>query len=134
MSAMVVEHKHPTLPITLTFEDDGRTGYAYLVRAPEGIVADVWVYNAGDAPEENDWEDVSLAPFRNSKSYVSHTGLFQLPDQVSDVKVNWFTADDGRVGGSLLIRGKVVAKLLEGDKPGMSLMASRDGPVARVLR
>lgn len=131
---MIVELKHPTLPIALMFEDDGRTGYAYLVRAPEDIVADVWVYNAGDAPEENDWEDVSLAPFRNSKSYASQVGLFQLPDQISDVEVNWSTARDGRVGGSLLIRGTVVARLLEGDKPGMSLMASRDGPVARILR
>lgn len=130
---MMIEIKHPTLPVTVMFEDDGRTGYAYLIRDPGGIVADVWIYNVVDTPDVNDWNDLSLAPFRNSKSYSKKIRPFQLPSQLSDVEMDWSSTDDGRAGGSIFICGILVAALFEGDQPGRSLMASRDGPVARVL-
>ena len=130
---MMAEVRHATLPIKLMFEDDGRTGYAYLINASGEIVADVWVYNTVDTPEEDEWKDPTLLPFRNSKRYVKQGQMFDLPRQASDVSVNWSETDDGLVGGSLLIQGIVAARLFEGDTPGMSLMASRDGPLARVL-
>ena len=63
-TGVFVQARHPEAELAVVFEDDGRTAYGYLLRDSK-IVADVWIYNRGPAPEQPEWTDRERAPFRN---------------------------------------------------------------------
>lgn len=64
--------KDPKSTYSVLFEDDGKVAYAYL-RDGARVVADVWIYNCGDAPETPEWklpDARSRLPFTNPRGYV----------------------------------------------------------------
>lgn len=123
---------HPTLPITFDFDDDGRTGYGYL-HTEDRIAADVWLYNRAETPEAPDWNERGRMPmpYRNCVPFTKTISLFELPESERDIDVNWIENEAGIPGVIVLLRGKPIAELFIGEKPGKSVMALKDGPVAR---
>jgi hypothetical protein len=117
--------QHPESDLSVVFEDDGRTAYAYLLRG-EKIVADVWIYNRGPAPEHPEWTHREGAPFRNAAAYVRETPV---PAAVEDdVTVRW-----EQEAAIVCLRGRPCARLVVGSKPGWCVFAAKDGPCARVM-
>jgi hypothetical protein len=98
--------------------------YAYLLR-DERIVADVWLYNVVDTPETVDWSDRSQMPFLNPAPYCDRRTP---PSLRSHVTCSW-SGDTA----SIIIEGERVAFLRPGAKPGWSVMATKNGPLARRL-
>lgn len=115
------------------FEDDGRVAYAYLLNPQQEFVADVWLYNRCQTPAEPEWTDPSRLPFANSSEFFKGAEVAAPVDDISDVTVQWQHSKDGRATAHVFIRNRLFGKFSEGDKPGWSLLAARDGPLAKVL-
>jgi hypothetical protein len=125
---------HPNENLTFSFEDDGKTGYAYLMtREPVKIVADVWLYNRQATPAHPEWVTRDAAPYRNSTAYTKSHSDFALPEREADIDVQWIRNADGRLGAVVLLRGSPIGELFCGDHPGRAKLALRDGPAARVF-
>ena len=126
--------QHPTVPIVFSFEDDGRTGYGYL-HSDDRVVADVWLYNNGDAPDEPDWRERGAfpMPYRNAKPFTRPERPFALPKSEDDVTVQGVRREDGTVGAVISIGSFQVGELFVGDMPGRALSALKDGPLAKVM-
>jgi hypothetical protein len=116
------------------FDDDGRVAYCYLLDESESIVGDVWLYNRCSTPVDPEWKDPENMPFANPQAYVNAAthDVVQVVDTISDVSVDW-DDESGKVKANILIRNKLFAILIEGVKPGWSVLASKDGPLAKVL-
>ena len=117
----------------VVFEDDGRVAYAYLYDANRQIVGDVWLYNRCVTPREPEWKDKEKLPFANPKVFVKENLVFAPVDDLSEVKVEWEYAKEGNVTAKFFIRDIFFAVLTEGSKPGYSLLAAKNGPLAKVL-
>ncbi|MBS0243566.1 MAG: hypothetical protein JSS20_15425 [Proteobacteria bacterium] len=113
----------------LVIHDDGRVAYAYLHGPDDRIVSDVWLYNRGPAPTDPAWADPVNAPFANPASFVDGTVPLRLPDTADDFAVVW----TGEHEAAVLIRDALVGRLAEGLRPGCSIWAAADGPLARIL-
>lgn len=119
---------------SVIFDDDGRVAYCYLLN-PEGrVVSDVWLYNRCCTPLEPEWKDPEKAPFANPKTYTNESDHddFIAVDDISDVKVEWCDVGE-KIIARIFIRDDFFASLTEGIKPGCSLFAFRDGPLAKML-
>jgi len=122
---------HPDKPLTFVFEDDGETGYAYLLDSDASkIVADVWLYNRRSTPATPEWTTRDGAPYRNSAAYSNPHDDFELPIEENDIDVRWIEDENARVGSVVLLRDKPIAELYVGDRPGKSKLAREDGPLA----
>jgi hypothetical protein len=66
---LAIEFHDPDSDYSVVFEQDAKTGYAYL-REGGCIVGDVWLCNRGEAPDEPELSDLSKAPFANPKRFV----------------------------------------------------------------
>ena|SRR5436190_634984 len=128
----IVKFDSPSGQTAVIIEDDGRVGYAYMLDGDGQIRSDVWLYNRGQTPTEPEWHDPTNAPFANPAPVVDESSLFCPPDSIEDVFVEWIKADQADVAKVYLFR-KYFAKLIEGAQPGWSLLAAKDGPLARVL-
>lgn len=116
---------------SVVFEDDGKTAYAYLIKGNE-IRADVWLYNHGSATTVPEWNDPEKLPFTNPAEYSR--SLDRLPVRVrEDFDCVWHFSGTDLVDVVLLFRGEVFARLTRDSKPGESLLAVKDGPLARKL-
>ena len=114
------------------FEDDGRAAYAYLIRDDE-IVADVWLYNSGGTPPMPEWDGPESLPCRNPADYVSNETVIRVGDD-SDVVFSWNHDESGGLESlEIKVRGRVLGRLEPGSMPGWAALATRDGPLARVL-
>lgn len=117
---------------SLRIDDDGRVAYAYLI-APDGkISADVWLYNRCASPIEPEWTDRAKLPFANPVDYVDEGSKFSLPTAIDQISVNWLVRE-GRIFAQVFARGVLFAELTEGDKPGRSRLAKKNGPLAKKL-
>jgi hypothetical protein len=118
---------------SVRLEDDARVAYAYLVRNHE-ILGDVWLYNAAPTPQQVDWDDPEQLPFLNPEEFCEKDqGAVRLR-QDSQVECKW-----KRRGGQLLtvdvsVDGVPMARLAPGAKPGWSVYAAVDNPLAKRLR
>ena len=128
-SQMFVENRYDASDYSAVFEDDGRVAYAYLLEG-NGIVADVWLYNHGEPPDEPEWEDPTRMPFANPKGFANPNPFKPVADAL-EVSFKWIA---GKPIVNILIRGVPFAKLTPGSKPGWSKLALRDGPLALTLR
>lgn len=115
------------------FEDDGHVAYAYLLDGEDQIVGDVWLYNRGVAPKNPEWSDPDKSPFANPIAYVDVSRSFETIKDISEITVNWFSRE-GMRSARFFVRDKLFAILEDGVKPGWSLLAGRDGPLAKVLK
>ncbi len=112
----------------LWIDDDDQVCYAYLLDA-EKIYAEVWLYNRGSSPE---WfEEPRGSPPRNPAQFVGDV-QFTLPESADDFSAQWWHTG-GVLYARVFIRKALVGILAPGTKPGWSIMAKKDGPVAKVL-
>ncbi len=114
---------------SLKIHDDGRVAYAYLYEG-EDIVGDVWLYNQQEPPQTSFWlpEDV---PFLNPKEYLTGNATIKPILDVSEVRCEWTESKDtGLIEAAIYIRDKFIASVAVGDKPGWSVLVSKDGPLA----
>lgn len=128
---LIVDYFSPDGDCKLTFDDDGRVAYAYLKRSDE-VVGDVWIYNRCEAPDRPEWRDRAKSPFANPRAYTLADWRMSDPVSPDDVRVEW-DRDDGHVVAYVYVNGSLVASVGEGDKPGYSRFAAKDGPLARRL-
>jgi hypothetical protein len=119
----------PGIDYELWIDDDDRVCYAYLREADGRICADVWLYNRGPSPEQ--FEDSRGVPPRNPARFVADV-RFPLPNSPDDFSAQWWR-EGGVLYARVFIRKALVGILAPGIKPGWSIMAKKDGPVAKVL-
>jgi hypothetical protein len=122
----------PETGYSVVLDDDGRVVYAYLRDADNKIVGDVWLFNRIKAPSIPEWTSPERAPFANPADYVKHIDDLHVGD-LSDFGVKWGRSRDGSVQATIIHQGTRFAVLAEGSKPGWSILAAKDGPLARVL-
>lgn len=114
-------------------EDNGSTGYAYLLNAKREIVGDVWLYNRGAPPQVAPWRESKDPPFANPASFVENLENFVPPTNGDLFEVRWVEEADQQTNVLLLFDGAIFAVLAPGQRPGWSKLAKRDGPLARRL-
>jgi hypothetical protein len=119
----------PFAGYTLSFEDDGRTGYAYL-KENGRIVGDLWLYNRCQAPDTSEWADRGNAPFANCKGYVMEGSQLNKLVNRGDVLVTWKSDESGPIAYVYLFED-LYGVLGVGDKPGYARFAAKDGPIAK---
>jgi hypothetical protein len=112
---------------SVVLEDNGAVAYAYLLEKG-AVVADVWLYNVGAAPERVDWKDRSAMPFLNPRRYCTDTPVVSRLCDDSAVICMWSVR-----GVDILLDGQRIAWLEHGSKPGWSRFAALAGPLARPL-
>jgi hypothetical protein len=113
----------------VVIEDNGRVAYAYLLDAAGAICGDVWLYNRCPAPLEPEWSDRDGAPYANPIAFVAQTIAFSPPDSITDIMVEW--SHQGRdLVACIFLSKTLLAKLMQGSKPGWSRLAAKDGPLA----
>lgn len=111
---------------SVVVDDDGRVAYAYL-RDGEQIVADVWLYNRCETPQTPTWADRSKHPFVNPASFARENDLGPLTSE-QQVRIEW-----GDGAADIYLHGRLWATFRSGDKPGSCVLATRNGPLAKVL-
>jgi len=116
---------------SLTVEDDGRVAYAYLMEYGD-IIGDVWLYNHPDAPKQTNWHEQEI-PYLNLAEYLKKDISISPIKDKNDVRCEWTESpNDGRIEVSILLRGKFIAQVVAGSKPGWSTLVVKDGPLAQV--
>jgi hypothetical protein len=114
-------------------EDDGRVSYAYLLDADGKICGDVWLYNRCLPPNEPEWTDREEAPYANAAAYIDDAVELTLPASADEILIEWDRRKDQCLA-AIFVRAKLVAKVGDGTKPGWSVLAAKDGPLAKVLK
>ncbi|CCD94591.1 hypothetical protein BRAO375_3640051 [Bradyrhizobium sp. ORS 375] len=114
---------------TIMVEDDGRVAYAYWLDAAGTIRGDVWLYNRCPAPLQPEWTDRDAAPYANPAAFVDEAVAFSPPASAACITVEWRRSEAGQIG-DILVWGWVLARLMDGQKPGSSRLAAKDGPLA----
>ncbi len=130
MDNKVLRFENPNSRHSLVLEDDGKTGYAYLLDEESKIVADCWLYNRGAAPHENEWNTLENMPFANSIMYVKPEfadGFGSIHNE-DELTLEWTES-----GVDIILKGQLFARVVTGGKPGWSRLAAKDGPLALVL-
>lgn len=128
---IVLNFSSPCGRYTLTFEDDGKVGYAYL-KEGDKIVGDVWLYNRCETPSKPEWKDRSKAPFANPSGYAAEGGTVREKIEPNAVKVNW-EEDTGKLEAYVYIFEDLYGILGVGDKPGFARHALKNGPLAKII-
>ena len=119
----------PGIDDELWIEDDGQVCYAYLYDADRNISGKVWLYNRGPSPE---WvEEPRGVPPRNPAQFVADA-RFPLPESPDDLSAEWWR-EGGVLYARVFIRKALAGILVPGMKLGWSIMAKKDGPVAKAL-
>jgi hypothetical protein len=126
---LMLDFTSPCGTYTLTFDDDGKVAYAYLKKG-RAILGDVWLYNRCETPDRSEWSDRGNLPFANCRSYMEDEGRIQEPVSLEDITVEWKYTGERPIAFVYLF-GDLFATLSEGEKPGYSRFASKDGPLAK---
>ncbi|MBD1364047.1 hypothetical protein IDJ77_09525 [Mucilaginibacter sp. ZT4R22] len=114
----------------IVVEDNGRVAYAYLLFY-EDIVSDVWLYNSTATPAGSFLNTDEMPPL-NPADYIKKDTLMIPISDVSQVYCEWDESEDEVIEAAIMLHGKFVAELRHGDKPGWSVFAAKDGPLALV--
>lgn len=132
LNSLLHEYSSPDQAWSVVFDDNGQTGYAYLLARGQ-IVSDVWLYNRGPAPMEPPWKTrPNSAPYENPRDCVSEAAV-ELPASSADIHVTWEQALDGSQKAVIVLRGQPIGILSSGTTPGWSRLATKESPVARVM-
>ncbi|NTF42009.1 hypothetical protein [Rhizobium rhizogenes] len=123
----------PDSGCTVLFEDNGHVAYAYLLAADGEIIGDVWLYNVGEPPAEPPWHDKEEMPFANPREFVREDLAFEFAKQPSDIVVLWKTSEQYGPMARIYLHSRLFGILSPGAKPGWSLLAAKNGPLARKL-
>jgi hypothetical protein len=133
MAGFLSEFADARTGCSIVIEDDGRVAYAYMLDSEAGIVADIWLYNRWAAPEEPEWDHRPTTPILNPKEYVRTDLEFELPDSGAEFTVDWQLQGPSDPKAIIYLRNEKWAMLTPGSKPGCCCLASKDGPLARIL-
>ncbi len=116
---------------SLIIEDDGRVAYAYLMEYGD-IIGDVWLYNHQEAMKQADWNNQQM-PWLNPTEYLKNEASIAPITNKNEVRCEWNESlTDGLIEVSITLRGKFIAHILSGSKPGWSTLVIKDGPLAQV--
>src|SRR4030095_4225145 len=85
---ILLDFTSPCGAYRLTFEDDGKVAYAYLLWKDD-IVGDVWLYNRCPTPDIPEWTDRTRIPFANPREFVGEGAHLTRRIQPADVVVDW---------------------------------------------
>lgn len=113
---------------SIIIEDDGRVAYAYLYKDDE-ITGDIWLYNQGEAPVR--YNTSRMLPYLNAAGFIEKN--IEPITSDDEVQILWFLNEDGKAEAIIYVRDELVAKMIDGSKPGWSAMVKKDGPLAKVL-
>lgn len=128
---MLLEYRNDEVRAKVVFDDDGKTGYAYLIIDDE-IVGDVWLYNVGPPPENPEWPDRDKMPFANPAGFASEERFEPINDP-AEIALDWVVGSDGLRQVSVTLKGTVHALLRPGAKPGWCRLAANASPIAKPL-
>jgi len=128
---IIIRFDEEFLGFSIVFDDDGRVAYGYLLK-DDHIVSDVWLYNHNEPSEKPEWQDSNLMPFVNPRGYASPSILLPANSE-EEVSIQWNYEKGMLTEAIILLRGRIIGKLRPGIKPGWSLMALKDGSLAKVL-
>lgn len=128
---LILEFAAPREDYIITFEDDGKVGYAYLKKEKK-IVAAVWLYNRCQTPTIAEWKDPANIPFANCEGYMSEGGRLNIPVSQGDVVVTW-QYEDGLPVANIYIFKELYGVLDTDYKVGYARFAVKDGPIARIM-
>jgi hypothetical protein len=133
MNKIYSESSSASGDFSVVFDDDGRVAYGYIIDRGK-IAGDVWLYNVAEDPEAPEWRDRSKAPFLNP---LSHARIrdFERPRNADDVTFVWYDSQaDGGMAVDIMSQGVRLGRLRPGSKPGEARLATRDGPLAKILK
>lgn len=129
---LFVQLSSPDRRCTCIIEDDGVVAYAYLLIEGK-IVSDLWLYNHAATPKEWPWRQGCRPPFLNPAEFVDADRM-SAPLASSDlIAITWHSEEQG-MGVSIAFRGIPYGRMSAGNKPGATIAAKRDGPLARVMQ
>ena len=128
---MLLEYWNDELGAKVVFDDDGKTGYAYLI-VGEKVVGDVWLYNVGESPQNPEWPDRDKMPFANPAGFASEERFEPIRDP-NEIAVEWIVDSDGLSQVRVSLKGLEHALLRPGAKPGWCRLAVKPSPVAKPL-
>lgn len=111
---------------SVRIEDDGRVAYAYFIEWSD-VNGDVWLYNVAETPADSNWA-LQDSPYLNAAEYIAEN--IAPIKEASEIRCEWMETKNGIIEVDILIRGKFVAQLIAGAKPGWSAMVKKDGPLA----
>jgi hypothetical protein len=116
---------------SVLIEDDGRVAYAYLLEYGD-VIGDVWLYNQDEAPRNSNWA-MQSTPYLNPIEYLSADAHISPIKNESEVRCEWTESpNDSLIEVGISIRGKFIASITSGSKPGWSVLVGKDGPLALV--
>jgi hypothetical protein len=127
----VHEYRNCAAGAKVVFDDDGKTGYAYLI-VDERIVSDVWLYNVGQPPRSAEWPDRAKMPFANPADCVLQVPFEPVTDP-GDITCDWLIGPQGLRQVNVIVYGIQHAIMRPGVKPGWCRLAARASPIARPL-
>nr|WP_294943609.1 hypothetical protein [uncultured Mucilaginibacter sp.] len=111
-------------------EDNGRVAYAYLLFY-EDIVSDVWLYNNALTPAGS-FINTDEIPALNPADYIKKDTMITPISEEGQVYCDWDESDDDGIEVGVTLRGKFIAELRHGAKPGWNVIVAKDGPLALV--
>ena len=110
-------------------EGDARVVFAYMLK-DDAIISDVWLYNK-ICNEENSG-NIHEMPSTCPREYMIDAFDCPLIQNEDDVEISWECADSYSVA-KVSIKGKLIAILKDGAKPGWTALVKRDNPFALAI-
>lgn len=129
--SILLEYCCDELGCKVIIDDDGKTGYAYLI-VDEEMVSDVWLYNVGLPPQIPEWADWDNLPFANSVEFTLQEHFDSIHD-ATEISLRWEVGQGGFWQVYISLRGVEHAILRPGAKPGWCRLAVKESPIARPL-
>ncbi len=117
---------------SVVIDDNSIVCYAYLIKNNE-IIGDVWLYNQEPSPNFNEWDFKKDGPFLNPELYVSDEYKIMPLKEDDLVELNWGFLSTELVFVEIYFDKRLVALITPESKPGWSIFAKKNGPLAKVL-
>lgn len=118
--------------ISVVIDDNSSVCYAYLIKN-NNIIGDVWLYNQEPSPKFNEWEFKNEGPFLNPELYVSDEYKTKPLKEHDSVELKWGFSRTELVFVEIYFDNRLVAVITPESKPGWSIFAKKNGPLAKVL-
>ncbi len=123
--SLFLREQHPDSGHTATFEDNGTSAWLYLSEPSSAeIIADAWAFNRVKAPRMSEIKTYRGGPPPAAEGYADPQALCKDPFKY-EWRLQW--SDDGE-SCAVLMDGKAIAMIVNGQRPGYSQHLSQSGP------